>query len=88
MEWSHIYIKHETGLNRVWVMRFIADQLVDGRIMFTGIEQREDGVYWVKDCGEYEIVVEAPVDSREMLVLDVHGRSDLQFEVRSKEMLA
>ena len=86
MDMNNIYVKHEPGLDRGWVMRFIADQIVDGRIYCTGIEQREDGIYWVKDCGEYELLLPMPFDDSGTLGFDVGGKRALQFEVRKKSL--
>ena len=84
MDMDNVYVKHEHGLDRGWVLRFIADQIVDGRIHCTGIEQRADDVYWVKDCGEYELVLPMPFDDDGTLVFDIGDRRALQFEVRRK----
>lgn len=84
MDWEHIYIKHEPGMDRGWVMRFISKQIVNGRIYCTGIEQREDDTYWVKDCGEYELVMPMPLDESGTLGFDIGNKRALQFEVRKK----
>lgn len=86
MEKVTVYLKYDKGLDMATVLRNAADQIVNGRIVCTGIERREDeedGVYYVKDCGKYELVIVAPcVDS--FPIYDVDGHGIVALDVRRK----
>ena len=85
MEQKNIYIRHDPDMDRRSVMELISEQIVDGKIRCTGMEQRDGEVYWVRDCGEYELVLPMPYDEAETMVFDVSGRRALQFDVRRKK---
>lgn len=84
-EYGNIYIRHEGDIDRGEVLRVIRSVIVDGRIRCDGIEMRDDGAYWVKTAGEYEVVMPMPFENEDTLVYDLGGKTALRFEVRRRK---
>lgn len=84
---AKIYIKFDYGEDIVKVLHRVADNIVNGKVHCTGIERDvdEDRNYWVKDCGDYELLVNMPVRRSENLEYDVDGLMAICFDVRNKK---
>ena len=63
IKFGSIYINYDMGSDIAAVLRMVADNIVDGKIQFTGIEmdENENQSYWVKDCGDYVLKILLPL---------------------------
>ena len=84
-ESKNLYIKYESGMDVGRVLRVIDGAIVNGRIYCNGIEQRDDEVYWVKDCGEWELVIMMPFGDDPLLAVDLSKHGAMRIKVRKKK---
>ena len=86
IEYGSIYINYNMGDDIATTLRRVADNIVNGKIHFNGIEENadEDEMYWVKDCGDYDLKVKLPIDGKKDLTLDMDERYAICFYIRDK----
>lgn len=87
IKYGSIYVNYDMGADIATVLRHVAENIVNGKVRFTGIEvnKEEEKTYWVKDCGDYELKVNLPIDGKKDMVLDLDNRAAICFYIRYKK---